>query len=334
MKNVCPTLVLLISTGCGSDTDPHVIVPSTIPELPATSAMPTSPSATPALPPATSPLPAATDAATAPVTVNPVPEQHPPSGATILSVNFDQSPLGTYTRAQLEADFGKVQFVNGITEGRAEIVEGPEAATGRALKVHYPKGVFGPQATGVQFPVKFAQGYDELYASYRVRFAPNYDFVRGGKLPGLAGGGRRSGCAGVPNGTSTQGFTARMMWRTAGAAVQYVYHMDQGMDCGENLVWGQSFVPGAWNLVEHRVRLNTIGLADGLVQGWWNGQQTLDNQGMRFRVAGTQEAPETKIDQLYFSTFFGGNDSSWSPSKDEYVLFDDIKVATAPITFK
>ena len=67
-------------------------------------------------------------------------------------------------------------------------------------------------------------GYDDLYCSYYVRFAPGFDYVKGGELPGLAGGAANTG-GNKP--TGRDGWSARMMWRTGGEVVQYVYHVDQ-----------------------------------------------------------------------------------------------------------
>ena len=42
------------------------------------------------------------------------------------------------------------------------------------------------------------------------------------------------------------------------------------------------------------------------------------SKDMRFR-----DIDDFAIDRLYFSTFFGGSDSSWSTTKDEVTFFDD-----------
>jgi hypothetical protein len=72
--------------------------------------------------------------------------------------------------------------------------------------------------------------------------------------------------------------------------------------------------------------MNTPGQHDGLVQGWFDGVLALDHQGVRFRDVNT-----FAIDVFYFSTFFGGDDSTWAPSRDEYVFFDEFVVARGPI---
>jgi hypothetical protein len=38
------------------------------------------------------------------------------------------------------------------------------------------------------------------------------------------------------------------------------------------------------------------------------------------------------IDGFYFSTFFGGADASWAPSRDEHIDFDSFVFSETPIT--
>src|SRR5690606_32845406 len=141
------------------------------------------------------------------------------------------------------------------------------------------------------------------------------DFVRGGKLPGLVGG---SAPTGGERATGLNGFSARLMWRPGGAAVQYVYYPDQTGTWGDDLPYAlggqRAFSPGRWHRVEHRVRLNTPGQRDGRLQAWFDGELALDAGELRFR-----DALGVRIDQAYFSTFFGGNDPSWAPTKDEHI---------------
>jgi hypothetical protein len=56
---------------------------------------------------------------------------------------------------------------------------------------------------------------DEAWLSYRLRFPDGFDFVKGGKLPGLFGGTVTSGRH-IPDGTN--GFSTRYMWRPTGSA--------------------------------------------------------------------------------------------------------------------
>lgn len=56
-----------------------------------------------------------------------------------------------------------------------------------------------------------------MLLSYELAFDAGFDWVKGGKLPGLRGGPNPDGCSGgnEPNGTDC--FSTRLMWRQNGA---------------------------------------------------------------------------------------------------------------------
>lgn len=212
----------------------------------------------------------------------------------------------------------------GVREGRVTVFEGPGVREGRSMQVQYPRGGVGPGPGGAQWMMSLGTRFDELYCAYDVRFATDFNFVRGGKLPGLVGGRANTG-GNKPNGTD--GWSARMMWRSRGDVVQYVYHPDQPTEFGEDFPWNlggqRAFRPGNWHRVEHRIVMNRPGQRDGIVQGWFDGALALDRRDVRFRHVDT-----FAIDAFYYSTFFGGSDPSWAPSKDERVDFDQFVIAT------
>jgi hypothetical protein len=212
-----------------------------------------------------------------------------------------------------------------------EAVTGPEALSGRSLRIHYSKGVFGPEG-GYLFRSSFSKwgipGQEALYLRYYVRFEPGFDFVKGGKLPGLAGGDGNTG-GHKPNGKD--GWSARIMWRGDGKIVQYVYHPDQTGDYGEDLEWNYGgcprfFKPGRWHCVETYVRMNSPGKKDGIIRSWLDGDLSLEATTLRFR-----DVPELKIDQLEFETFFGGGDASWASPRDQQAFFDGFALSSAPL---
>jgi len=196
------------------------------------------------------------------------------------------------------------------------------------MRVAYPQGAVGPTAGGAQWKMPISGSRTELFLSYRVRFAAGFNFVLGGKLPGLVGGSVPSG-GNKPNGTD--GFSARMMWRQGGSAVQYMYFMDQVSNYGDDFPWNlagqKSFQPGQWHRVEQRIKMNTPGVANGVVEAWFDGVKALSRTNVRFRASGGSFV----IDGLYFSTFFGGNTSAWAPTRSETIDFDDFIIATVPI---
>ena len=245
-------------------------------------------------------------------------------------MTFDASPLGNYTRAQAAKDFGAAPpWDDGLADGRVSVVAGDGAYAGRALRVRYPAGGVGPTLGGAQFIVPLAGNHRELYCAYRIRFESGFNFVKGGKIPGLSGGNHPTGCSGVPSGSD--GFTARMMWREGGAAVQYVYYPDQAEACGDDFPWTvggtRAFKPGKWYSLEHRILLNDGGKANGVMQAWFDGELSLDRSDVRFR-----SVDSVPIDSFYFSTFFGGSSADWAPPADAFVDFDDVVVSERPIS--
>ena len=92
-------------------------------------------------------------------------------------------------------------------------------ASGAVMQVTYGSGSFGGTGGGVQFLSLFNGSISPqtMLLSYDVAFDKGFQFVQGGKLPGLRGGSDTNGCEGgsQPNGTDC--WSTRLMWRTAGA---------------------------------------------------------------------------------------------------------------------
>lgn len=245
-----------------------------------------------------------------------------PPAEIVLSVDFEELEPGPYERAEVDAAWPTVRWASGLE--RCEIVE---EDGDRFLRVHYPAGSVGPGEGGAQWWVDFDRSYGELYLAYRVRFGEGFDFVRGGKLPGLMGG---TGNTGGERPSGLDGWSARMMWRTGGEAVQYVYHVNQPTIYGEDFPWdagGTRAFDATFHTVEHHVVMNTPAIDDGSIRGYWDGALALDRGELRFRDVDT-----FAIDGFYFSTFFGGSDATWAATRDEHVDFDDFVVSTGPIT--
>ena len=263
-------------------------------------------------------------------------------GDVIYENNFDQHSEGLYTEAQLEADWNAPPWDDGVREGRVTIVEGAAAfgGSGSSMAVSYPAGEHGTKETGAQWKLFLNDEYEELFVSYRVKFRNGFDFVRGGKLPGLAGGTAPSGSAPADG---VNGWTGRLMWRTdfggtSGNPIQstsdgisYAKHLDSGFDRDgrqeDRVYWLEpsgertTLESGVWYQITQRIVMNTPGQADGVLQIWLDDFLVLDQTDLRFR-----SVADLKIDQLFFSTFFGGG-SSWRTSKDEVVYFDDFVIS-------
>ena len=244
--------------------------------------------------------------------------------ATVLiDADFEGARPGEYSEAMVEGDFGAgPSWNNGLDEGRATIVGEPDNTY---LRITYPADEYGPSAGGVQFKVLFSDAYDEVYLRYRLRFGDDFEWVKGGKLPGLIGGSAPTGCK-----DDDTGFSARMMWRVDGLPVQYLYYPTKIESCGDDFPYevggdAVSFTPGVWHTVEHRIVMNDPGSSNGVMQAWIDGELALDIQDFAWRGQGSTYA----VDGLYFSTFYGGGDTSWAPSSEQTIDYDDF-LATTP----
>lgn len=111
----------------------------------------------------------------------------------VFCIDFDTDPVGKYTPPLLMADFVAPSFSSGVEEKRVSIVRGNDPRWGRSLRVLYLKGGFGPDEGGALWRLDLGRNYEELYLSYWVQFDLGFDFVKGGKLPGLVGGQANSG---------------------------------------------------------------------------------------------------------------------------------------------
>lgn len=214
--------------------------------------------------------------------------------------------------------------------GRENLAVLEDSKFGHILRAHYPKDSASPSVSEDEgAPVGGAQLYlqplkgvpaDRLHLRYYVRFPKDFDFVKGGKLPGLYGGtvtgGRRS-----PDGTD--GFSTRLMWRRNGVGEVYAYlatSEEEGTSLGRGS-W--SFQPGHWHLIEQEVSLNRPGSRDGRIRVWLDNREVLRESNLQFRTTNT-----LKIEGVFFSTFFGGSDPSWATPKDTSVDFAGFKVGS------
>ena len=237
--------------------------------------------------------------------------------ANIIDNTFEQHELGLYSKYKILLDWNGSDWIQGTN--RMEIVEYP--MRNKCLKISYPRDKFGSKESGGQWRFKLNKSYENLYLSFNVFFPKGFNFVKGGKLPGLAGGETKFASSGnKPNGLNA--WSARIMWRQGGGLVQYVYHRDQPESYGEDFKWNEYIVPGKWHFIENRVKLNDPGKKNGILQAWLDGELVLDINRFYYR-----DNDSLSIDQFIFCTFFGGRDKTWSPDKYWYIYIDNIMIS-------
>ncbi len=267
---------------------------------------------------------------------NEPPVSSPNAPGNLFSHDFNSDSLGTYTVADLKASWGTNNAgVSMKDHGTVKIVKDPaNGARGNVMSVFFNAGGVGYQrfvcCNGAQWKTPVGPK-DELYLSYDVMFEPGFDFALGGKLPGLFGG-EFIGGGNVP--TGYEGWSGRMMWKKGGTMIQYMYHAGMPNQYGQNFKWKNAngeqtrFIPGKWHTVEIRYVINTPGVADGVVQAWFDGKLALDT-GKKFLFRKTDAF---SINGLIVTTYFGGATTKWASPKDQRVFFDNFIISTKPIT--
>ncbi|XP_071109692.1 uncharacterized protein [Haliotis cracherodii] len=221
-------------------------------------------------------------------------------------------------------------------EGSGSVVDDPAGGGNKVLRVFYEKGQYVRLHShrGLGFYAKPTAPQKALTLSYDLFFDPNFDFVKGGKLPGLFGGWVN--CSGGTH--SDTCFTARLMWRENGDGEIYAYIPSEQVssfchDVECNFVYGNSigrgswrFQKGKWQTITEHITLNTPGKTDGFAKMWYNGRQVYEINNVNFR-----NNANIMIDGIFFSTFFGGSTSSWAPTRDCYTYFKNFVLSTENI---
>jgi hypothetical protein len=307
-------------------------------------------SATPAAPPAANaPYQPTEESTENPVSTAPVKRSMKTAGA-LLSWDFNSSQLGVFTASRASETFnnthGRITTYS-VAAADSLFVE-KDGGDGYLVK-KMPKGSFNarsgsPLRHSMAINWKLNTPMTSGYFAYNFKTSPNFDSVKGGKIPGLCGGTCPSGGdqttnaprladgGNNPAGKAT-GWSGRNMWQTGGHLIQYFYHPNQTTKYGPGYNYryasgGRTYInDNKWHSIEHYVKMNTPGKTDGVFQAWFDGTRVLNLQNIRFR-----DDTSYAIDMLMFSVFFGGGDASFASTKDEYLYFDDFVLSRNPIT--
>lgn len=229
--------------------------------------------------------------------------------------------VGVCTVEHWKHDWPGCRYENGVTEGRLSVVDTDH---GRAYRVDYAVGQIGPTKGGVgwRYPITPA---DVAELTYHLTFGPDFDWVKGGKLPGLCGGPESVTGGNPANGKN--GFSMRLMWRAEGRGEAYVYHLHQPGMYGESFRFPADFRfrTNESYRIRMRVAMNTPGERDGRLDVWVGSaardepQHVVSRSDMEWRAT-----RDFGIDSLLFETFHGGSDSTWAPRRPSFALFGDI----------
>lgn len=182
--------------------------------------------------------PAATDPAEAVPSDSPAPAV-PTDASAAPTGGLLGGLLGALGRRQSHPHFGRRQPhprsrqpivarapIPGLTPNPSVLTFAWNNSTDSALQVLFPANSSNPSSSPVGGGDFYAQPYDMSSASnmtleYSVFFPLGFDFVKGGKLPGLYGG--KEGCSGGD--AATDCWSSRMMWRRGGKGEIYLVNI-------------------------------------------------------------------------------------------------------------
>jgi hypothetical protein len=224
------------------------------------------------------------------------------------------------------------------------------------LRIGYPKGGWSPGGKvsgGILF---FAYPYkrdtltkDNPFSTqgatleYDVKFDPNFDCVKGGKLPGFAGGRSNGrGCGGGADPSDC--FSVRMMWRRQCNGELYIYaardkqkkgfcskyrsckdaesypcnfcNEDKGASFGRGTF---RFQPGKWHNIKLSIVLNDPGKSNGYVELRVDGRLVTSYDEMVWR-----NNKKINVEAIDVASWFGGSDATWAPKRDTYSLIKNM----------
>lgn len=194
------------------------------------------------------------------------------------------------------------------------------------IRIKYvPSNQGSPVISGYsQLPSEYK---NEITLEYDVLFENGFEWVRGGKLPGLRGGDIKIATTGCVKPQSPAAWSIRTMWKPDGAVILYIYDQSRiknNDDCGISTMSGKGILKiNQWMNFKIYMKINTDAKsANGVAKLYINNKLTLEKKNIKFR--GISNGAD--IDHIMFSTFYGGHDPSWAPSKVTYSQFKNAKI--------
>lgn len=189
----------------------------------------------------------------------------------------------------------------------------------KSIKVIYPKWSYKPSANPrgwAGFIYNIWETSDVLALNYDIEFADNFDFVRWWKLPWLCGWDCPRGWS-----ESDNGFSVRFSWKKGGFLDTY------SVFPGSSTYWDYSwtkmfqFESGKKYNIKQKIKLNTPGKSDWVLQVFVNDKSVYLNPEMLYR-----NKENIKINSLFFNTFFWWSDETWATPNDTYIIFNNLKI--------
>jgi hypothetical protein len=189
-----------------------------------------------------------------------------------------------------------------------------------AMSVSLSKGSASPRWAGgakggMSYPwePRSLQGRSAACLAYHVLLPADFDFHRGGVLPGLIG------ADGVERG---DGFLARLVWRPAGRGGVAVRLSDgAASNAGTTEADAFDFPRGRWVKLEQEVVLNTPKKADGTLRVWVDGALAVERTDIAYRGKSEVALAGVAVDVHY-----GAADAVGAAPKDTKVWLSPFQI--------
>jgi hypothetical protein len=197
---------------------------------------------------------------------------------------------------------------------------------GKALRIKVDRGGHYGLSVPFHFKKQLGEEPEEIYFRYYLRFADDWNPVRGGKLPGIAGTYGRAGWGGRRvNGRD--GWSARGLFegqRNGKTPIGfYCYHADMRGRYGSNWVWGKDRLGylenNRWYCIEQYAKMNTPGRNDGILRGWVDGRLAFEKTDIRMR-----DVDSLKIESVWVNVYLGG---TWTSRSEHHLYIDNVVIS-------
>jgi len=258
--------------------------------------------------------------------------------------DFEDDTLGNYLESEFREDWN-----NAGGRRSTEIIKIEQESGNKFMKNYFDADVlngekgFSLAAGGIDWYMNIpGEKQEELYVSYKVKFSENmaneYE-SSGGQyashwLSGKAGLGFYTkgsgwGGAGYKPKPENKAFFVLVMFDSRGGnrLQQKFYEYDSDMTCPapEPNCWGNSHYidyflsPNTWYTITVRIKLDTPGADNGLLQYYVNGDLITSYNNFNFR-----DYSDVKINMVNMANFLGGSGSA--PYEDGWWAFDDFVI--------
>jgi len=191
---------------------------------------------------------------------------------------------------------------------------------GGALEIQQTQGTHNPSEIH-----PWIAETDIAYVRWYRKWESGYDFTQH-KMPGVYAwaDGQSGGGAGIPpNGYDK--YSCKLYVDFNRRPRFYTYHPEQAGPYGDGLLPNlvdpvPTMVTGQWYCFEMMIKANDVGVHNGQLKMWMDGELIGQYDGMRFR-----DTAELMINQFTYSAYVGG---TWVSQRDQKLWDDQIVVAT------